>query len=186
MHFLPLFLIAIFLSLVPFSVALASSVFRCIVWKEALRIAFVFALFQAVMIVLGWLIGFAIKGMLYDMAVPVAALVIFFIGLRLFLESRRPGRDHRTMAVEDRRILLGFAFVTSINTALLGMGLGIIYREILILAGLLFALVFLMTIVGVQAGKRGKMGLGTSAELLGGAGLLMVSVVIVLQYLKIL
>jgi len=90
------------------------------------------------------------------------------------------------MAVEDRRILLGFAFVTSINTALLGMGLGILYREILILSGLVFAMVFIMVIIGVQAGKRGKVNLGSSAEMLGGVGLIMVSVVIVLQYLKIL
>jgi putative Mn2+ efflux pump MntP len=186
MVILSLILISFLVSLVPFSVALASSVYRCIVWKEAFRIALVFAFFQAAMIALGWVIGFGVKGLLFSMAVPVAALIVFFIGARIFLDSRRLGREHRTMAVDDRRILLGFAFVTSINTALLGMGLGIIYREIFIMAGLSFAMVFLMVIVGVQAGKRGKLNLGPSAELLGGAGLVMVSIVLVLQYLKIL
>ena len=173
------------LSLVPFSVALSSSVYRCIVWKEALRIAIVFALLQAIMVAIGWVIGYGVKGLLHNMAIPVAVMIIFFIGVRLFLDSWRLGRENRTMAVEDKRILLGFAFVISINTALLGMGLGILYPDILIMAGFIFVMVFLMTIIGVQAGKRGMMNLGRTAEMLGGAGLIMICIVILMQYLKI-
>jgi putative Mn2+ efflux pump MntP len=185
MNLLPLILISFLLSLVPFSVALSTSVYRCIVWKEALRIALVFGLIQAGMIVLGWLVGFAVKGMLYSMAVPVAALIVFMIGARIFLDAVRLGRENRTMAVENNRILLGFSFVTSINTLLLAMGLGIIYIDILPLAGLIFGITFLVTILGVQAGKRGMMNLGRTAESFAGAGLIMISIVIVLQYLKI-
>jgi len=185
MTFLPLIIISLLLSLVPFSVALSSSVYRCIVWKEAIRIAIVFAIFQAGMVATGWAIGYGIKGLLYDMAIPVAVMIIFFIGFRMFMDSRRLGRENRTMAVENNRILFGFAFVMSINTALLGMGLGIIYREILILIGLIFVLVFLMTIIGIQAGKRGMMNLGRTAEMIGGAGLFAMGVIIILQYLKV-
>jgi putative Mn2+ efflux pump MntP len=185
MNLLPLLFISFILSLVPFSVALSSSIYRCIVWKEALRIAIVFAVFQAGMVAIGWLIGYGVKGLLYDMAIPVAVLIIFFIGFRMFMDSRHLGRENRTMAVENNRILLGFAFVISINTALLGMGLGIIYREILFLAGMIFIMVFLMTIVGVQAGKRGMMNLGRTAEMIGGVGLFAMGVIILLQYLKI-
>jgi putative Mn2+ efflux pump MntP len=181
-----LFLFSFILSLVPFSVALSSSVYRCIVWKEALRIAITFAIFQAVMLALGWLIGFSVKGLFHDLAILVAVLIIFFIGARMFADSRRLSRDNRTMAVESGRILMGFAFVTSINTALLGMGLGILYHDIMILAGLVFGFVFLMTIAGVQVGKRGMMNLGRIAETIGSAGLIMICIVIVLQYLKIL
>lgn len=186
MTLLTFFIFAFLLSLLPFSVALSSSIYRCIVWKEAFRIAFIFSLFQVAMVALGWLIGYGVKGLLHGMTVPVAALIIFFIGARMFLDSRRFGRDMRTMAVENMRILYGFAFVISINTALLGMGLGMLYKEILLLAGLVFVLVFVMTIIGVQAGKRGMMNLGRSAESFAGIGLIIICVIIVLQYLKIL
>jgi putative Mn2+ efflux pump MntP len=185
MHFLPHLAFAFLLSLLPFSVALSSSVYRCIVWKEALRIAFVFAVFQAAMMSIGWLIGYSVKGLLNNMAIPVAALIIFFIGARMFLDSKRLGKENRTMAVEDRSILLGFAFVISINTALLGMGIGILYKDIMLLVGFIFLMAFFMTILGIQAGKRGMMNLGKSAELLSGLGLIMISLVIVMQYLKI-
>jgi len=178
--------IALILSLLPFSVALSSSVYRCIVWKEALRIAMVFAVFQLAMLATGWAIGNSVKGLLTNMAVPVAVMIIFIIGVRLFLDSRRLGWEHRTISEEKSRILLGFAFVISINTALLGMGIGILYPDILILGGLVFAMVFLMTIAGIQAGKRGMINLGQTAEMAGGAGLIVISVIIILQYLKIL
>lgn len=90
------------------------------------------------------------------------------------------------MAVESRRILMGFAFVISINTALLSMGLGILYQDILFLAGSVFAIVFLVTIAGVQAGKRGMMNLGRTAETIGGVGLFLLSAIIILQYLEII
>lgn len=186
MSLLPLLIISFLLSLVPFSVALSSSVYRCIQWKEALRIALVFALFQAAMVAIGWVIGFSVKGLFHDLKIPVAVMIIFFIGARMFIDSRRLGRENRTMAVENRRILMGFAFVISINTALLGMGLGILYPDILILAGFVFGMVFLMTIAGVQAGKLGMINLGRTVESLGGVGLVVICVIIILQYLKIL
>lgn len=186
MSLLLLLIISFLLSLVPFSVALSSSVYRCIQWKEALRIALVFALFQAAMVAIGWVIGFSVKGLFHDLKIPVAVMIIFFIGARMFIDSRRLGRENRTMAVENRRILMGFAFVISINTALLGMGLGILYPDILILAGFVFGMVFLMTIAGVQAGKLGMINLGRTVESLGGVGLVVICVIIILQYLKIL
>jgi manganese efflux pump family protein len=186
LNLLALFLFAFILSLVPFSVALNSSIYRCIVWKEALKIALSFAIFQAIMMALGWVIGFGIKGLMHEMAVPVSVIIIIIIAARMILESRRPGRENRVMAVEDRRLLLGFSFVISINTTLLGMGLGMLYTEFMILAGLLFGMTFIMTIVGAQAGKRGMMNLGKTMELLGGAGLILIGIAIVLQYLKII
>jgi putative Mn2+ efflux pump MntP len=186
MLLLTLIIFSFILSLVPFSVALSSSVYRCIIWKEALRIAFFFALFQVAMLAIGWVIGYSIKGLFHDMKIPVAVLIIIFIGVRMFADSRRLSRENRTMAVESRRILMGFAFVISINTALLSMGLGILYQDILILLGFVFGIVFLMTIAGIQAGKRGMMNLGKTAETIGGICLFLIGAIIILQYLEIL
>jgi putative Mn2+ efflux pump MntP len=186
MQLLIFFLISFLISTVPFSVALSSSIYRCILWKEALRIALAFALFQAGMLLTGWVIGYGIKGLLNEMAVPVGALIILYIGVRMLIDSRKLDWKHRTMINEHIRILLGFAFVISINTVFLSMGLGILYHNILFLAGFVFVIVFLMTIIGVQAGKQGMMNLGRTAELIGGAGLIIICAIIVLNYLKIL
>ena len=186
MQILAFVLFSLLLSLVPFSVAVSSSVYRCIVMKEALKIALVFGLFQSGMMIIGWLIGFAVKGLLYSMAVPVAALIVFMIGARLFLDSRRFGKEQRTIASNNTRILIGFSFVTSINTLLLGMGFGILYPNPWLLAAILFVMTFIMTLIGVYAGKRGMMNIGKTAESTAGLAMLIISVVIVLQFLKII
>jgi manganese efflux pump family protein len=186
MTLLPLIVFSFILSLVPFSVALSSSVYRCIQWKEAIRIAFFFAVFQVIMMSIGWIIGYNIKGLFHDLKIPVAVVIIIFIGARMFADSRRLSRENRTMAVESMRILMGFAFVISINTALLIMGIGILYHDVFILAGFIFGIVFLMTILGVQAGKRGMLNLGRTAEAVGGVSLFLISAIIILQYLEII
>jgi manganese efflux pump family protein len=186
MNLLALLIFSILISTVPFSVALNSSVYRCIQWKEALRAAFFFALFQVVMVAIGWIIGYNIKGLFHDLKIPVAGVIIIFTAARMFADSRRLSRENRTMAVESLRILMGFAFVISINTTFLSIGLGILYRDILILCGFVFGTVFIMTIGGVYAGKRGMMNLGRTAETIGSAGLFLMSAIIILQYMKIL
>jgi manganese efflux pump family protein len=186
MNLLPLLIFSLLISTVPFSVALNSSIYRCIQWKEALRTAFFFALFQVVMVAIGWVIGYNIKALFQDLRIPVAGAIIIFTAARLFADSRRPSRENRTLAVESLRILTGLGFVISINTTFLSIGLGILYLDILVLCGLVFGIVFLMTIAGVYAGKRGMMNLGRTAETIGSAGLFLMSAIIILQYLKIL
>ncbi len=186
MQLLIFFLISFLISAVPFSVALSSSVYRCILWKEALRIAAVIALFQAGMLMIGWLIGYGVRELLHDMAVLAGAFIIVYIGIRMIMDSRNQDWKHRTMINESVRILIGFAFVTGINTCFLGIGLGLIYNDILILTGFVVAIVFLMSVIGILVGKKGMLNLGKTAELIGGAGFIIICAIIVLNYLKIL
>jgi len=185
MHFLTLLAFSLIISMVPFSVALSSSVYRCIEWKETFRIALVFAIFHAAMTAIGWGIGYSIKGLFYDMKVPVALLILFFIALRLFIDSRRNNRQLRIIISGDTRILFSFGLVTSINTALLSIGVGMLYSGFLPFTGLVFGTVFILIILGIRIGKLGMMNLGWIAEVLGALGLSIAGIFILLQYLKL-
>jgi putative Mn2+ efflux pump MntP len=186
MHYLTLLTFSLIIGMVPFSVALSSSVYRCIEWKETFRIALVFALIQTVMTAMGWGIGFSVKGLFYDMRIPVALMIMFFIAVRLFFDSWRKNRQIRIIISEDRRILLSFGLVTSINPALLGISLGMLYPGFLALSGFVFGVVFILVILGVRIGKLGMMNLGWIAEVLGALGLLIASCLILMQYLKLI
>lgn len=175
---------ALIISMVPFSVALSSSVYRCIEWNETFRIALVFAVFQAALTAIGWGIGYSIKGLFYDMRVPVALVIMFFIALRWFFDSLRKSRQIRVIISGDRRLLLSFGLVTSINPALLGISIGMLYPGFLTLIGMIFSAVFIMVISGIRLGKTGMMNLGWIAEVVGAVGLFIVGVLALLQYLK--
>lgn len=184
MYYLTLITFALIISMVPFSVALSSSVYRCIEWKETFKIALVLGLFHSMMAVIGWGIGYSIKGFFYDMKLPVALFVMLFIAFRLFMDSRRQNRQLRIIIADETRILVSFGLVTSINTALLGISLGMLYSGLLPLAGFVFGIVFILSILGVRIGKLGMMKMGWVAELLGSLGLLAAGIFILLQYLK--
>ena len=184
MYHLTLLIFSLVISFVPFSVSLSSSVYRCIEWKETFRIALVFALFTTLMAAMGWGIGYAVKGLFNNMQVPVALFIMIFIAMRLFLDSRRKDRHLRIMISEDTRILFGFGMVISINPALLGISLGILYPGILPLMGFIFGTVFVMTIIGIRLGKLGLMNLGKVMEFLGSIVLILAGAFILLQYLK--
>jgi putative Mn2+ efflux pump MntP len=109
---------------------------------------------------------------------------MLFIAFRLFMDSRRQNRQLRIIIADETRILVSFGLVTSINTALLGISLGMLYSGLLPLAGFVFGMVFILSILGVRIGKLGMMKMGWIAELLGSLGLLAAGIFILLQYLK--
>jgi putative Mn2+ efflux pump MntP len=172
--------------MVPFSVALSSSVYRCIEWKETVKISLIFAIAHALMALMGWAIGYSIKGLFYDMKFPVALMIMLFIAFRLFMDSRRKNRQLRIVIDDETRLQLSFGLVTSINTALLSIGIGMLYTGLLPLTGIVFGGVFIFSILGVRIGKLGVMNLGWIAELVGASGLFIVTVILLLQYLKMI
>lgn len=185
MYTLTLIVFALIISAVPFSIALTSSVYRCIEWKEALRIALVFALSHAAMAAIGWGVGYGVKAWLSTMGVPVALFIMFFMALRYFTDARRKSQEARTLAVKDMRILMGFALVTSINTLLLGISLGIVYSGWLEFAGMVAVIAFLVTRFGIYAGKQGWLRIGRVVESLASLLLIIVTIFILLQFIKL-
>lgn len=179
MELTAIIIIALSLSVSCFSVALNSSVYRCIEWGETIRMAFIFAIAQALMLGLGWLIGYAIAGWLGDMAFPIAIMILFFIGARLFMESRRRSTDHRIIPADNTRWLSGFAFLTAINTFLTGIGLGILTGSIWHSVAVIAALAFFITIFGIRLGKTSVIRSARTAEALAGIALVLVALGVV-------
>lgn len=186
MLYLTYLVFAIILGMVPFSVALNSSVYRCIEWKETFRMAAVFSLFIALAASMGWALGYAIRGLFFEMKLPVALFIMIFIAFRLFMDSRRRNKEIRIVVSEHRRLLISFGIVTSINPLLLGISLGMIYTGLQYLAGILLATVFILVILGVRLGKLGWLNFSRTMELTGAVALVGAGVFIFLQYLKIM
>lgn len=175
LELIAIIIIALSLSTSCFAVALNSSVYRCIEWGETLRMAFIFAFAQALMLGLGWLIGDAIAGWLRDMAFPMAIMILFFIGARLFMESRRKNPEHRIILADNMRWLTGFAFLTGINTFLTGISLGILTDQIWHIVFILAAIVWPITILGVRLGKNSVIRSVQTAEAFAGIALVLVA-----------
>lgn len=179
-------LLALALSMVAFSVAVNSSIFRCIKTKEGLDISITFALFQGIMIALGGWIGKAIGTLLDQMANAIAIFLLLIIGMRMMFESRRVMLEVRTMRVRNSKMLLSFSFLVSVNAFLVGLSLGMIMESLFTPGLYLAGMTFVLTFIGIKAGRAGMTNISRHAEMIGGILLIIVGVTMVLQYLKIL
>ncbi len=178
-------LLAFALSMVSFSVAVNSSIFRCVKTNEGLGISISFALFQAGMIAVGWLLGRAIGSLLDQMQSSIAIFLIIIIGFRMILDSRRVLLEVRTIRYKNFSLLLGYSFLVSVNALMIGMSLGMILESIFLPAVYLFGMTLIVTFIGLKAGRAGMVNLSRHAEMAGGILLIVVGVTLVLQLLKI-
>lgn len=175
---------ALALAMVPFSVALYSSAYRCIEMNESFEIGIFFSFFQGGLLLLGWLIGYALSGFFSSLAFPVASMIFLFIGIKLFSESRKPVPEKRTYPSRNIRLLIGFSVAISINAFLVGIGNGLIESNWMIMAASLVFMTYLFALLGIRIGKKGRYKTARSSEIMGGVIMLAMSVFMIVQYIK--
>lgn len=180
-----IFLIAIGLSADCFAVALSGGIsnrnYRA---RQVLRVAASFGLFQAGMLVLGWLAGETIVEYIaaYDHWVAFGLLV--FVSGRMFWESFRSEHGREKEIDITRGIpLLVLSVTTSIDA--LAVGLSFAFLEVNIAAaGLTIGTVaFVVTAVGFLAGRHVGKFAGRWAEIVGAVILLAIAFRILLSHL---
>jgi putative Mn2+ efflux pump MntP len=177
-------LIAFALSATGFSVALNTSIFRCLRLGESILIAFTFGFSDVLMFAIGWLLGHSMLNMMMELSWPIGILLFLFIGIRMILESRKTQADRRTMAVKNIRLLLGFALVTGTNAFVIGIASGLVMTNLFYLAGSLLIISIFMVMLGVWLGKHGMLHAWKKVELSGGILLILTGVYLVIQLVK--
>jgi manganese efflux pump family protein len=180
---LPYILIALALSSAPFSVAVHTGVYRCVVTKESVAHSIVMGLFHIGLFAVGWLIGTTLSGALASLAFPFAVLMIAFIGFRLFRESFRTSSIHKIIADNELKLHLLIALAVSINAFLVGIALGLVgidlSKQLVFLAFSIVAFSY----AGSKFGGYGKVRAAQTAELTGGIILFIVAIGMVIRTL---
>ena len=176
MSFIELILIAAGLSMDAFAVALCDG----LVMKrrsQAVLTAGLFGLFQAVMPIIGYLLGAAFAKPIEKYDHIIALAVLGFIGGRMIIEgiSELGGRRDSNVQIADAPVgislatLLVQAAATSIDAFVVGVSLAAVGAEIVPAAAAAGAVTFCLSLAGALGGARFGVMLGTKAELLGGA-----------------
>jgi len=186
MTFTTLFAIALALSTDNFAVALATGIcLRRPGTGQTLRLAGAFGLFQAVMPVAGWMLGLAVRGFVDAYAGYVASGLLALVGLKMVREGFR-GQEaggRREASDPTRGLqLLGLAVSTSIDALAVGLSFSVLGESIWLPAGVIGAVCFLVTALGMRIGCfAGRLAaVSRYAEILGGGALLAVGLKIYL------
>ena len=185
LDFLSVLVIAIGLSADCFAVAFSGSIsMKSISLAQVSRASLSFGLFQALMPVLGWLVGRTIVDVIADYDHWLAFVLLALIGGKMIWESfhsesNRPAGTDITKGVT----LLTLSVATSIDA--LAVGLTFAFLEVNIaLASLTIGIVALMvTAIGFAAGRKAGRLMGKRAEAIGGLILIAIGLRILLTHL---
>ena len=94
MDYLSLVGIAVGLSMDAFAVSVTNgAVTKNVTLKFALKLAFAFGLFQALMPFLGWLIGKAGENFIGSIDHWIALLLLGYLGVQMLLEARKKAKE---------------------------------------------------------------------------------------------
>ncbi len=179
MSIVEIFLIGLALSADAFAVSIAAGICSPAVRTgDKLKMSAFFGVFQGVMPAIGWFSGFLFISYIKDFNHWVAMVLLSFIGVKMIIESRKP-EDCRTFCYFDLRPLFVMAVATSIDALAAGLSIQILGEHILFPALFIACTTFIVSLVGVNIGKRAGRKLGRSAELVGGIILIMIGIKIV-------
>lgn len=178
-----LFVIAVGLSMDAFAVSICKglSVRRC-TFRHMLICGLYFGVFQAVMPLIGYILGSQFESLVSSVAPFIAFALLAVIGVNMIRESRDEDDDH----INDDfslHAMVPLAVATSIDA--LAVGVSCAFLQVNILATVLFIGVttFACCVFGVKIGSIFGNRYKAGAELFGGVVLVLMGIKILMEHL---
>ena len=177
-------LVAFILAMDSFSVSVAGSLiserFRI---RDALKVAFSFGFFQAVMPIIGWIAGMGVIGLIADFDHWVAFILLLIIGCRMIHESVCKRPDERRINIFNPYLLLVLSVATSIDALAAGLSLSLLEIQIFTPAAVTGFVTFLLSLFGLLVGRRSRNILLGKVEVVGGLILICLGIKILIEHL---
>ena len=199
MSFVELLLIAVGLSMDAFAVAICKGLsIRELKPRHAVLVGLYFGGFQALMPVIGWLLGARFEHVIASFDHWVAFCLLAIIGISMIQEAFSKAEELSDMIQEafskaeelsddlGVRTMVMLAVATSIDALAVGITFAFLQVKILPAAGLIGVTTFLLSALGVYIGRLFGLRYKAKAEFAGGVILILIGLKILLEHLGIL
>jgi putative Mn2+ efflux pump MntP len=184
MGFFSILLVALGLSADCFAVALGGSIaMKSHSRLQVLRAAIAFGLFQALMPVLGWLIGQSVVDLIADYDHWVAFGLLAIVGGHMLWESFRHRQDRKATDITRGWPLLVLSFATSIDALAVGLTFPFIDVNVAVASPTIGLVAFAATVAGFLLGRKVGRLVGRWAAAVGGLLLIAIGLRILLTHL---
>jgi putative Mn2+ efflux pump MntP len=177
--------IAIGLAMDAFAVAIGAGCQLCqVTWKQTLRLAWHFGLFQAFMPILGWLAGLTLVKYIEPVDHWIAFGLLAFIGGKMIYEALKHQDEEvdRCDPTKGWRLVM-LSIATSIDALAVGLSLAVLGVSIWWPALVIGVVAGVLTVVGLELGCRFGSLLGRRMEVVGGLILIGIGLKILLEHL---
>ncbi len=180
-----LFILAIGLSMDAFAVSVCKGLsvreFRP---KHALTVGLYFGGFQALMPLMGYLLGKQFQSLITNIDHWIAFVLLTVIGLNMIKESRSGAEELNGSFTP--RAMLPLAVATSIDALAVGVTLAFLQVSIIPAVSFIGVITFILSAVGIKIGNVFGAKYKSRAELVGGVVLIIMGLKILLEHLGIL
>jgi putative Mn2+ efflux pump MntP len=183
MGIISIFLIAIGLNFDSLAVSISAGlVIKDIRFRQAIRIAFVFAFFQGLMPLLGWFIGTQIRDLIKDYDHWISFALLFLIGAKMIYESFKKEEDKSPLNPLKLIVMTGMAVATSIDALVVGVSFAFIDVNIIISIAIIGSMTFIVAMLGMLLGKKAGGLFGKKMEIVGGLILIGIGLKILIEH----
>jgi manganese efflux pump family protein len=182
---LSLIFIALSLSADCFAVALGGGVsVRNLRYIQVFRTGLVFGIAQAIMPVIGWLIGRTIIDFIARFDHWIAFGLLAIVGGRMIWEGfHDKEQKDKSLDITRGMLLITLAFATSIDALAVGLSFAFLNVNILMASLIIGITAFIITNLGFYIGRRAGGLLGQRAKIAGGIILIGIGLRILLSHL---
>ena len=182
MDAITIWLIALGLAMDAFAVAVSSGAAakRIKLW-HALRMALMFGLFQAGMLLLGALLGAAASRQLSSVAYWISFFVLVAIGVHMIFSGPDIREPEQKTAIMRVGTLLMLALATSIDALAVGVTLSFLHADFAVAAAIVGGVAFALSLVGVCIGRFLSAVIGRGGALAGGIILIAIGIKILIE-----
>ncbi len=181
MNNIEIFIIALSLSADTFAVSVSSG---CNAKKcfsvPTFKMAFIFALFQGLMPVIGWLAGNGMERFVSDFAHWIAFLMLLMVGGKMIWESFDKA-DKKERNPFKFSIICFLALATSIDALAIGITFSMLNVSIFYPAIIIGIITFVAALLGIFVGKKMIHFFENKIEFIGGTVLILIGLKIFLE-----
>ena len=153
MSFVEIMLIAIGLAMDSFAVSItAGLILKEFSPKHFIRIAFYMGFFQALMPVIGWMIGTSFKHYIISFDHWVAFFLLLALGGKMIYDDLKCEDDHCCFDPHKRLVIIGLALATSIDALVVGVNFAFLDMSIITPIYTIGVTSFVLSLIGVFIG----------------------------------
>ena len=183
MSIVEIILISIGLAMDAFAVAISKGLVMKKNYKNALIIGLYFGIFQALMPLLGYLLGFSFSEVVSKINHYIAFTLLTIIGTSMILEKT-------SEICTDDKINFGTMILLSIATSIDALAVGVTFAflnvNIIISVLIIGIITFIISTIGVLLGNKIGIKFKSKAQLVGGIVLILTGIKILLEHLNII
>ncbi len=187
MSYLEIIIIAVGLAMDAFAVSICKGLkMKKIKYGQALIIALFFGGFQALMPLLGWLLGHQFESFITEIDHYIAFALLAIIGGKMIFDSVRKKKDDKEEKESEKfdiKELFILAIATSIDALAVGITFAFLKVEILGAISIIGVITLVICFLGVLIGGFFGDKLQGKAEIVGGIILILMGLKILLEHL---